>query len=270
MRAPFKNTFATNAFKSYIYRVRAKTKKTVAGSPRKKIKKPLSNTALLRLFEKRKHPRFLLSGEQFREMRTGKIYPVYDLSLNGLSIKVEEKNWKPGSVLRGILNLHPDSIEVTVRFVDYYGDRAALKLEMASTYARAVLQRALNPKRLGTSLRLVREKLPMADFWYHGACNTDLLLKLDEIGCLIRAEVFFSNFFCAWTNGVNSWHTGICQSLGREQREDLLLAEEPVMVESIHMAADSKIDAEKMLWAKGILENSPLDPNLKDFLLKKF
>lgn len=251
--------------KSYPKKAKGASKKP---SP-KSQKKTNGKAPELRLLEKRKHPRFLLSGEQFRELRTGKIYPVYDLSLNGLSIKVEEKNWKPGMILKGVLNLHPDSIEVTVRFVDYYGDRAALKMEMASTYARSVLLRALSPKRLGTSLRLVREKLPFADFWYHGACNTDLLLKLDEKGGVTRAEVFFSNFFCSWIEG-NSWSTGVCQSMGREKREDILLGEEPVTLESIHLSTDLRIDTEKMMWAKGILENSPLDVAVKDFLLKKF
>lgn len=224
----------------------------------------------LRLLERRRHPRFLLSREQFRETRTGRIFPVYDLSMSGLSVKVDQKFWEPGNIIQGILNLHPDSIELTPRLVGYYGDRAALKLEVASTYSRSVLARALSAKRLGGSLQLVREKLPLADYWYHGVCNTDLLLLLNAQGDISKVEVFFSNFYWSWSETTEKMATGVCQSFGKEQREDILLAEEPVKIEAIDLCLDAKADSEKTQWAKGILEAAPIEPRLKEILLKKF
>lgn len=254
------------------------TKKSASKSPKKTQKKTGvkssasadDTAAKLRLLERRKHPRFLLSREQFRETRSGKIFPVYDLSSNGLSIRIEEQLWQPGSIITGILNLHPDSIELSPRLVGYHGDRAALKLEVTSTYARSVLQRALSPKRLGGSLALVREKLPMADYWYHGVCNTDLLLRLNERGSIAKVEVFFSNFYWSWSETSGNFATGLCQSSGREQREDAFLAVEPVKLESVELLLDGTIDEEKTRWAKGIIESAPLEPRLKDILLKKF
>jgi hypothetical protein len=230
----------------------------------------LSMNARFRLLERRKHPRFLLSREQFRDTRTGKTYPVYDLSMNGLSISIEEKCWQPGSLIHGILNIHPESIELAPRLVSYYGDRAALKLEVVSTYARGVLERALSPRRLGSSLQLIREKLPLADYWFHGVCNTDLLLRLNQGGDIAKVEVFFSNYYWSWTEHSGRFATGVCQSFGRERREDMLLGEEPVQIESIDLALDSREDREKTRWAKGIVEAAPLEPRLKDILLKKF
>ena len=242
--------------------------KPKAATPR--AKKPADNNARFRLLERRRHPRFLLTREQFRENRSGRIFPVYDLSMSGLSIKIDTKYWEPGAVIPGILNLHPDSIELTPRLVGYYGDRAALKLEVASTYSRSILARALSPRRLGASLQLVREKLPLADYWFHGVCNTDLLLRLSPTGDIGKVEVFFSNFYWSWTEHSNRFATGVCQSCGKEQREDILLAEEPVKLEQIDLCLDLRVDNEKTLWAKGILEAAPLEPRLKELLLKKF
>lgn len=248
-----------------------KTTKSGSGSAKKTSAKTTSAAAdKLRLMERRKHPRFLLSREQFREVRSGRIFPVYDLSASGLCIHVDEKYWQPGTIITGILNLHPDSIELSPRLVGYYGDRAALKLEAVSTYARSVLQRALSPRRLGLSLTLVREKLPMADYWYHGVCNTDLLLRLNPQGDISKAEVFFSNAYWSWSESSGKIATGVCQSFGREKREDMLLAVEPVKLESIDLAMDAKPDDEKTRWAKGIIEAAPLEPRLKETLLKKF
>lgn len=240
------------------------------GAKRATATEDLSVNARFRLLERRKHPRFLLSREQFRETRTGRIFPVYDLSMSGLSIKIDEKYWTPGTIIQGILNLHPDSIEITPRLIGYYGDRAALKVEAVSTYSRSVLLRALSPRRLGSSLQLVRERLPLADYWYHGVCNTDLLLRLNDRGDVGKVEVFFSNYYWSWTEHSDKFSTGVCQSCGKERREDMLLAEEPVKLEQIDLSLDAKIDAEKTQWAKGILEAAPLEPRLKDLLLKKF
>ncbi|MBI3555379.1 MAG: PilZ domain-containing protein [Deltaproteobacteria bacterium] len=250
----------------------AKSDASKPATPRGKSKaaKPSDNNVRFRLLERRRHPRFLLTREQFRENRSGRIFPVYDLSMSGLSIKIDTKYWQPGTIIQGILNLHPDSIELSPRLVGYYGDRAALKLEVASTYSRSVLSRALSPKRLGASLQLVREKLPLADYWFHGVCNTDLLLRLSPTGDIGKVEVFFSNFYWSWTEHSNRFATGVCQSCGREQREDILLAEEPVKLEQIDLCLDSRVDSEKTLWAKGILEAAPLEPRLKELLLKKF
>ncbi|MEW6055983.1 MAG: PilZ domain-containing protein [Bdellovibrionota bacterium] len=245
-----------------------KTKK-VSSAKKKQGAKNTANSKL-RLMERRKHPRFLLTREQFRETKTGRIFTVYDLSQSGLSIRVEEKYWPVGSTIQGILNLHPDSIELVPRVLGYYGDRAALKIEASSTYARSVLARALSPKRLGASLQLVREKLPLADYWFHGVCNTDVLLQLNTAGDLAKVEVFFSNYYWSWSEHSNAVATGVCQSFGKEMRQDLLLAEEPVKIESVDLSMDGNIDPEKTQWAKGILEAAPLEPRLKQLLLKKF
>lgn len=247
-----------------------KTGASKTGAPKAPKKSASAAADNLRLMERRKHPRFLLSREQFREVRSGRIFPVYDLSASGLSIQIDEKYWQPGSIITGILNLHPDSIELSPRLIGYYGERAALKLEAVSTYARSVLQRALSPRRLGASLALVREKLPMADYWFHGVCNTDLLLRLGPQGDIAKAEVFFSNYYWSWNESQAKIATGVCQSVGKEKREADLLAVEPVKIESVDLSMDARADEEKTRWAKGIIEAAPLEPRLKDLLLKKF
>ncbi|HRK02678.1 MAG TPA: PilZ domain-containing protein, partial [Oligoflexia bacterium] len=238
-------------------------KKNSSASTNTKSQTDATDRANLRLVERRRHPRFLLSREQFREIKTGKTFPVYDLSMNGLSIRSDEQYWPAGSLMSGVLNIHPESIEVTTRLLGYYGDRAALRLESVSTYARSVLEKALSPKRLGQSLHLVREHLPLADYWYHGVCNTDVLLRLNGEGKIAKAEVFFSNSYWSWTEHSDLMATGVCQSIGEKEREATLIAEEPVKLESVSLEMDGAVDPVKVRWAKGILESAPLEPLLK-------
>ncbi len=270
-----------------------KTKTKPATTKSDKTKKPASKStkstksagktldsvrSKLIVHEKRRHPRFLLSGEQFREVRTGKIYSVYDLSLTGLSIKIDEADSvskelsKEGAIIKGVLNLHPDSVEVAARVLTHHGDRISLSIELASTYTRSVLMRALSAKRLGASLKLVPQKLPLADFWFHGACNTDLLLRMDAANNseVQSFEIYFSNFYCSWKKAEDRFVTGRCQSIGREKRAEILTNDDPVLIEDIQIDPDTKLDAEKVRWAKEILQSSNIDIPLKDLLLKKF
>ena len=221
----------------------------------------------LRFLEKRKHPRFLLSGEQFKETRTRRIFSVYDLSFSGLSIKVEEQHWPIGTVISGILNLHPDSIEMPARVIGYYGDRAALKIESLSTYARTVLARGLSAPRLGKSLVQVKERVGVADQWFHGVCNTDVLLRLSPECALLRIEIFFSNFYFSW-NGTHI-ATGHCQSFGRDKYLIQPLATEPVTMESLELILDATPDYQQVDFARSIVEASNLDQALKRAVLEK-
>ncbi len=245
---------------------------------KKKMKKPASTdgktgsaagSSALRLIEKRKHPRFLLTHEQFRESKNGKVYTVYDLSVMGLAIKVDHKDWKVGSIIQGILNLHPDSIEISPRVLGYYGDRVALKIEALSTYSKGALERALSPRRLGASLQLIREKLPLADYWFHGVCNTDLLVRLDAAGKVQKADLFFANFYCGWSHAAQAPRTGICQSFGIESREPTFLADEPVKMESIEIDHDVEPDPTKLDWATRIVEASLIDKKIKGLLMDR-
>lgn len=234
-------------------------------------KKP---TKQLRLIERRKHPRFLLSGEQFKEAKSRRIFSVYDLSMTGFSVKVEDPYWKEGDVVQGVLNLHPESIEVSGRVISYYGDRAALRFEIMSTYARSSLARSLSAPRLGKSLQQVKEKLTIADFWYHGVCNTDILISLspaEQGGTLERVDIFYSNFYCGWNAGLGAVSTGICRSVGQVARlGSLILSQEPVTMDALDLAHDAKPDPQKLNFAKSILDAAPLDPHLKRTILEKF
>lgn len=265
---------STGKLKSGPQKRKTTTKKTSAEKSIEKSK-DAAQSKQMRLIERRKHPRFLLSGEQFKEVRTRRIFAVYDLSLNGLSLKVDEQHWPVGSCVTGVLNLHPDSIDLSARLVAYYGERAALKFEVMSTYARSILARSLSAARLGKSLMQVREKLPVADHWFHGVCNTDLLIKLDTTGELSRVEIFFSNFYFAWSAQTfvsqnSNVVTGLCQSFGRDRLSEFGSSEEPVALESLDLILDQKPDLQKIDFARSIVEASLLDPRLKKAVIEKF
>lgn len=250
-------------------------------------KKAKSRAARLRLIERRKHPRFLLSGEQFKEAKSRRIFSVYDLSMTGFSMKVDTQHWPMGTAVQGVLNLHPESIDVSGRVVAYYGDRAAFKFEILSTYARTSLARSLSAARLGKSLLQVKEKLTVADFWFHGACNTDILIRVKPDGLppaadgaapvpvpldVERIDIFYANYYCGWIGEHGKIFTGICQSMGREKQGGGMpsMSQEPVTLEALEVAHDAKPDAGKLEFALSILDASPLDPALKQTILDKF
>ncbi len=249
-------------------------KKTLGG----KTKPKAASARKLRLIERRKHPRFLLSGEQFKEAKSRRIFSVYDLSMTGFSIKIDEQYWDASEVVQGVLNLHPESIEVSGRLLGYYNDRAALRFEIMSTYARTSLARSLSAPRLGKSLQPVKEKLNIADHWYHGVCNTDVLVRLvpveaaPDIGTDIdRVDVFFSNYYCGWNKELGKLSSGICQSVGSgEKLSELLASQEPVTLEGLELAYDSKLDGQKVDFARAILDAAQIEPVLKRTILEKF
>jgi hypothetical protein len=224
----------------------------------------------LKLIEKRKHPRFLLSNELFKETKTGKVFSVYDLSREGLAINIEEPLWKIGQHIQGTLNLHIESIEITAKLLSYYGDRAALKIEKLSTYAKSVLEKALSPKRLGSSLKLIKEALPEADYWFHGVCNTDLFLKFNESKEIEKLDLFFANYYFGYNKNLEKKvMTGLCTSFGATKIESLFLADEPIKMENIDIEHDPEISANKIDWGLGILQAATqLDHKIRDPLLK--
>ncbi len=245
---------------------------------------PLGHSATnLRLIERRRHPRFLLSGEQFRDVKNRKIFSVYDLSQTGLSVKVDEILWQEGNVITGVLNLHPESIEVAARVLGYYGDRAALRFEGMSTYGRGVLSKCLSPNRLGKTLMPVRENLKVSDLWFHGACSTDVFLRLDDEGELLSIEVFFSNFFCGWYAGKPKpaqtdtveitedgfLTTGLIQSAGADRILSAGAELGPVSLEQLNLAMDPKVDPSKVDFAHALIMASTMDLKTKQNLLRR-
>ena len=250
----------------------------MAKSSTEKLKTGQKKTSKLRLIERRKHPRFFLSGEQFKEVKSRRIFAVYDLSFTGMSIRVDEEHWPVGSAVTGILNLHPDSIELSARLVAYHGDRAAVKFEIMSTYARSILARSLSAARLGKSLLQVKENLTIADHWFHGVCNTDLLLKVSPGGDLDKVEIFYSNSYFSWssdhdesaTSKKGRIVTGVCQSFGMNRLTEFAGFTEPVSLEALDLIIDDKPDTQKIEFAKSIVESSLLEPKLKQAVLGKF
>jgi len=237
------------------------------------LKKKSLKDSLLSLIEKRKHPRFFLSGEQFKETKTRRIFSVYDLSLIGFSLKVEEEFWPVGSVMSGVLNLHPESIEVSGRLISYYGQRAAFKFELMSTYARSSLARSLSAQRLGKSLQFVKEKLSIADYWYHGACNTDILVRTNQLPknpSVLKVDIFYSNYYCGWDSSQEKLVTGICQSIGKEKFTAIDISQEPVTMESLQVTHDKKPDQQKVDFAKAILDAANIEPAIKRQIADKF
>ncbi len=233
----------------------------------------------LSVFERRRHPRFLLSREQFRETKTGRIYQVYDLSFSGLSLLVNDDTFKIGQVLTGILNLHPDSIEISPRVVAQHDGRVSLSLDKLSVYGRTVLARGLSPKRLGSSLKLVRERLPLADLWFHGVCNTDVLISFASDQSISKFEIFISNFYVGWSFAANKVTTAICQTSGLgglgesaglgnpKKREALLTSGEPVTLDGIDLKFDVDTDREKVDLAQQVIQQSVLETALKTAVL---
>jgi hypothetical protein len=88
---------------------------------------------------------------------------------------------------------------------------------------------------------------------------------------LERVDVFYSNYYCGWNAEQQKVMTGICQSMGKDARGASLLTSEPVTVEALELAHDSKPDPMKLDFARAILDAAPtLEAGLKRSLLEKF
>lgn len=210
--------------------------------------------------ERRRFPRVLLTHEQFRLKDNGKIYPVVDLSEEGVALRLIDSEdgilFTVGRSVEGILNLEREKVPVrgTVRFQ---------KAHMVGIEFHAVeeLKKILNPEQLGKAFH--RMPTPPEGFveWYSGHFGSYLLIEGDPIE---RCTFLFLSQFCEWTAG-DGWRTGTTRPSGDASEVRGVLTMDPT-----DFARDSKANADKIQIAKKILLGSNLSEATKKKVLELF
>ena len=156
--------------------------------------------------EKRKLPRFHISPCQFHSDTRSRNYPVQDISLGGLAIRLSEKDdlahftvasQQPGTV-------KVEGRKLTCRFEVKYirGTLVGGEWVEPSPELLSHLEAISHPVKLGESLR----KYELPDFagtdWYHNPVGVDLLLYFSEAGesprTLNRWTLYVHHSFVQW------------------------------------------------------------------------
>jgi len=147
--------------------------------------------------DRRRVPRLILSGEQFRIKTNGKIFSLSDLSETGFGIRLLDAAdgvlYTVGAQVKGELRSgeHRHPVEARVRHLAFGpdGGHIGLEFEKISPVLKSFLDKRLSPVRLGAALRPIPSPGDYS-LWFQGPTGTDLMVDLHENNRLKRFALF--------------------------------------------------------------------------------
>lgn len=216
--------------------------------------------------ERRRLPRLSLTAEQFRLASTGKIFPVTDVSANGMALRVidlEDLRLFPiAAALEGTLNLRREKHPVSAKVRRLGGDSVGLEFESLSPETKQALSRLLDPAVLGRELKPIPSE--GQTLWYHGPSGTDLLFWRGTDGQYRRVMLLLMGSFVQWDQaaGLTTGKTESSSEMG-ETRGILRF-------ETMLLDTDTKLDAGKLSVAKTLVMSSNLPQDLKKWCIRHF
>lgn len=210
--------------------------------------------------ERRRMPRLSLTTEQFRLTQNGKIFPVADLSMDGMALRILDKAdlvvFPVGSVVDGILNLNRVKHPVKARIRHIGQDLIGCQFQELSDAVKAELSRLFDPKSLGAELKPIPSSEPGV-LWYHGPSGTDLLFWRRMDGTYTRFALFVLGNFVQWDE-ADGLSTGVADhSFENSEIRGV------IRFETMLLKADSKPSRDKLSIAKTIVMSSNLPQDLK-------
>ncbi len=155
--------------------------------------------------DRRRLMRFVLAKEQFRIKDTGKIFPIADLSHEGLALRLIDKEdgilFTVGRHIEGTLNLEGAKFSISAQVKNLRADVVGCEFKKDLPQAsRAAIEDYILPAHIGSDLK-PSPTSPAADMlWLHGRCGTELLIWL-EAGDLKNVRkwiLFVGGFFVEW------------------------------------------------------------------------
>lgn len=215
---------------------------------------------------KRRVPRLRLTSDQFKLNRTGKVFGVYDVSEDGIGLRIIENEdltfFTLGSTVEGILKFFEEffPLKLKVSFLD----PARVGLQFESTNEKFVtrLRELLSPEHLGSDLKLI----PIdggRGFWFHGRASTDFLVARNQQGAFLGFTLQMLGMAIRYRpdEGVT---TGWIKSVEKEPEISGLIE-----VGQVSLDADSVPDAEKLNVAKKFILGSNLPEDIKTWAFEK-
>jgi hypothetical protein len=217
--------------------------------------------------ERRRLPRISLMGEQFKLDTAGKVFSVTDLSLEGMALRIIDRDhfkyFVTGTLLQGHLNLKGDKYSIDARVKRLSHDAVGFQFENLSENLRKALSKFLDPKILGAELR----PIPSSEggpIWYHAPSGTDLLLWRKTDGQYRRISLFVLGTFIQWdeTDGLTTGRTDTQDSPSESWGV--------VHFETMLLRHDLKVDQSKLQIAKTLVMSSNLPQDLKKWATRQF
>ncbi|MBL7715708.1 MAG: PilZ domain-containing protein [Bdellovibrionales bacterium] len=216
--------------------------------------------------ERRRVPRLNLTTEQFRHSQNGKIYSVFDLSKNGMGLRLldsqEVSLFPVGSHFDGILSLKRVKYPVRCQVKHLGRDLVGCEFEGMDSETRKALDQLLDPAALGAELR----PLPAIEgsaVWYHAPSGTDLIIWRASDGGYSRLSIFLMGTYVQWEaqEGLTSGRIDHSQEASEVRGV--------VRFETLVLHRDEQLDSSKLKIAKTLLISSNLPEELKTWCLKQ-
>lgn len=210
--------------------------------------------------ERRRRPRLNLSAEQFRLRANGKVFSVADLSIEGMALRVLDRNdfvvFPVATDIEGTLNLKGYKHDVQAKVRHLGPDLVGCEFTALDATVRAAIEKFLDPEVLGREIK----PIPASDastVWYHGPSGTDLLFWRGVDGQYKRMTLYVLGSFIQW-DSETGLTTGSTKNSDAQSEVWGL-----VRFETMLMHEDSAPDPDKLKVAKALILSSNLPEDLK-------
>jgi len=234
----------------------------VKGSAMKEVKSPSQEGSS----ERRRVPRLGLTSEQFRLSANGKLFPVADISFEGMALRVLDRAdlvlFPVGARFDGMLNLRREKHHVSAQVRHLGADLVGCRFEALSGPVEGAIRRFLDPAALGRELRPIPASDAVA-LWLHGPSGTDLMLWRHADGQYWKFLLIVLGSFIQWEDGRGG-ATGRITS-AREESE----VRGVIRLETMLLQTDEKTDPGKIALARKILTEAPLMGELRKWCLRQ-
>lgn len=209
---------------------------------------------------KRRVPRLRLTNDQFKLNRTGKVFGVYDVSEDGIGLKLLDHedlaHFTLGSTVEGMLKFFEEyfPLKLKVSFVD--PTRVGLQFQSGNKEFSKRLSELLSPEHLGSDLKLI----PLdggRGFWFHGHASTDFLVARNQQGAFLGFTLQVLGMAIRYRpdEGLT---TGWIKSIEKEPEISGLIE-----VGQLSLEPDALPDSEKLSVAKKFILGSNLPEDIK-------
>ncbi len=216
--------------------------------------------------ERRRVPRLNLTTEQFRLQKTGKIFPVADLSHDGIAIRVLDRAdlllFPVGTLVEGTLNLNREKYLVRARVRHIGTEMIGCQFEGLKPDVKKALVQVFDPVSLGKELRPIPAS-ENSTVWYHAPTGTDLLFWRASDGGYRRFALFIMGSYAQWEE-----EGGLTTGRANHAFESSEIRG-VMRFETMLLDPDRSPDAGKLNVAKKLIMSSKLPQELRKWCLSQ-
>jgi hypothetical protein len=217
--------------------------------------------------QRRRVPRLNLTTEQFRHAQNGRIFSVADLSIDGMALRVLDRNdlalFPVGVRFEGTLNIRRNKFPIKAQVRHLGTEMVGCAFDDLNDKTREIINSFLDPAVLGQELK----PIPATDgvaLWYHGPSGTDLLLWRSADGQYVRMMLFVLGSYAQWDVSGGVVTGRLSASFERSEIRGV------IRLETMLLQPDEKPDADKLNVARVLLLHSPLPEDLKGWCARHF